>query len=644
MPNDVKITMDVIKTEEMKRYDRNMKILQKVYPEYHKMIDDCVINQDYILTRTGEKQEFNVFDTKRNQFLYDIEQPVAKSKEALEALNIKNGRVIVYLGHGLGYSLLHFTQLYASRQSTQGMIVIERDIALFKLSLFCIDFGSMIRNGALLLILGDQNDNLLSLFETYIRAHAPILYSLKTLKVVYETKVFQLNKPYYLASLKELNKVIQYTINYYGNDPEDSLIGLENILGNIKEIIESPGVNLLFDKFPKKPAIIVATGPSLNKNKALLKGLEDKALIICPDASLKILLEMDVKPHLVTALERVPLTATLVEGLPADKLEGVYYAATPVVPNEAYQAYQGKYLMVYRNFNHFKWLGIERGTLDIKQSSGNMAYKIADALGCDPIILIGQDLAYGEDGYTHASGATLGDKQNVQKGSIEVKGNLGGTVLTNPVWNTFRHGYEIDVHQSKAKTINATEGGAYINGTEVMPFEEAIALYIQDAFDPREKIDDYLSVFSTGNIHKDLERIKKTFKDTESDLQEMMDSCYKGVKFIQDNKEELLAYQNGECKVAYKLDKMHETILKIKKEVFAKEPTMSMFMMHIVQSVYISFEIGIYALPDEIEDELAQKSTAVLKHEKFFGYVYKMIEVSRESLLNAMAKTEEMEF
>lgn len=93
------------------------------------------------------------------------------------------------------------------------------------------------------------------------------------------------------------------------------------MLANIKVILENPGINLLYNRFSEKPAIVVATGPSLNKNKHLLKGLEDKALIISVDASLKILMEMGVKPHLVTSLERVPQVANLIDGFTASELK-----------------------------------------------------------------------------------------------------------------------------------------------------------------------------------------------------------------------------------------------------------------------------------------------------------------------------------
>ena len=198
----------------------------------------------------------------------------------------------------------------------------------------------------------------------------------------------KLHKEYYLNALKQLRESGAHQVLHFGNDPKDSLIGVENMLNNLNEIISNPGINLLFDKFKKKPAVIVSTGPSLNKNKHLLKGLEKKALLIAPDASLKIMLAMGVKPHMVVALERTMGIYKMFDGLKEEDVNNVYLAACPVIDKRLYEAYPGPRIIVYRNFDHFKWLGIDKGILDIQLSAGNMAFKIAAALGCDPIILI----------------------------------------------------------------------------------------------------------------------------------------------------------------------------------------------------------------------------------------------------------------
>ena len=121
-------------------------------------------------------------------------------------------------------------------------------------------------------------------------------------------------------------------------------------------------------------------------------------------------------------------------------------------------------------------------------SCANMAFKIAEALGCDPIILVGQDLAFGEEGSTHTGAVPWGSFQSGlaqdRTGRFKVKGNVQEWVETNDNWNMFRLSYVKDVAEFEGTVINATPvkgcspGGAYIEGTVLMAFREALEKYI----------------------------------------------------------------------------------------------------------------------------------------------------------------------
>jgi hypothetical protein len=232
---------------------------------------------------------------------------------------------------------------------------------------------------------------------------------------------------------------------------------------------------LLYDKFKDKPAVIVSTGPSLKKNISLLKGIEDKALIISVDASLKLLLENGINPHMVTSLEREHEVQQFFENIDAEKVKDVYMTTCPVLYNHVYKSYNGPKIMAYRNFDHFKWMGIEKGILDIKLSSANMAFVIAKALGCNPIILVGQDLAYGDNDETHATPvpfSSAGEK------IFNVAGNYVDEIKTNDGWNNFRKAFELDISQFEGKVFNCTEGGAYIKGTHIETLQTIINSYL----------------------------------------------------------------------------------------------------------------------------------------------------------------------
>ena len=100
-----------------------------------------------------------------------------------------------------------------------------------------------------------------------------------------------------------------------GNDSLDSFVGLENLLLNLKYVLYNPGVDTLFDRFRGKPGILVASGPSLDQNMHLLKGLTNRAVIASCDASFIPLMNAGIRPHIVGTHERTPGTHLFYKGI-----------------------------------------------------------------------------------------------------------------------------------------------------------------------------------------------------------------------------------------------------------------------------------------------------------------------------------------
>lgn len=618
-------------------YQKNMKAMREVYPKYGEELDKVTINCNYQAMLTGSEKKLNVYSRQADIFYYNQEDPAGEIKTQIAMLNLRNAKIAVFLGFGLGFMVDYYARCVSQTQGTQRIIIIERDLELFKTALTYIDYSPMIKNPGIKIILGEKVDDLFVILEKYFKSTS-VLYFLKCIKTIYHESSFVLDKEYYLSVIKCLRESVIYILQFYGNDPHDSLIGVQNMLDNIVEIIKNPGINLLYEKFRGKPAVIASTGPSLNKNKHLLKGLEDKALILCPDASLRVLLDIGVRPHLVTSLERVPETVSLMTGFTEKEAEDVYYAATPVIPNGAYEVYPGPRIIVYRNFDHFKWLEIERGILDIKHSSANMAFKIAEALGCDPIILIGQDLAYSREGKTHASGTTFGEmqKQSDTK-NLMVEGNDGLPIMTTDIWNTFRKGFEVDIAGHRGTCINSTEGGALINGTIIMPFQEAINKYITSAFDPLEKIKNGLSAFNTGKLHNDVEKILKKIEDTIEDLNYMSQQCMEGIEVIREH-EGILKTALAQEDDKVDLNEIMQKILEYKKNVLKTNPTMQLFLMHIVQSFHIKFEIDMNVLWEKYDKKHQTLAEISLMHAKWYAVIHDIIRICTHTLQMAQEK------
>ncbi|WP_170270263.1 motility associated factor glycosyltransferase family protein [Heliorestis acidaminivorans] len=613
-----KIKQNIIKNE---IYENNLILLKKYYPKIAEKLEKTVIKKFKIVFSRSDKLP-NIYTKATKSYYYKTEGPLEDAIAQVKNLKLKNAKIAFFLGLGLGYEFFYFAEYMAKDIETKYIFIVEKEIEIFKLAMENIDLRLIIINPQLKLIVGAEESELFHEYREFFDHISRSILYIKTVKPIYHISALKLSKNYYLEALRKFKEAGLYRLDLIGNAPHDSLIGIQNMFNNINEILNNPGINLLFNKFENRPAVVVSTGPSLNKNKHLLKGLEEKALIICPDASLKILIEMGVKPHLVTSLERVPETVNLLKGFEENDVENVYFAGCPVIPNECYRVYTGPKVIVYRQFDHFKWTKIERGMLGIKSSAGNMAFNIAEALGCNPIVLIGQDLAYSRDGKTHATGTFYGDNQESQRksGDIEVLGNDGQPITTNNLWYSFLKSYETDVASYSGLCINSTEGGAYIKGTQVMSFKEAIDKHIQEKFYPLEKIKKFLDEFAVNEDEK--KNLIKIIDETIKDIEGVVYWCKEGEKKYEKYKAELEDYiKNYKVSTKAMRDRvayLQNELLEPKVKAQEKNKNFQLFLMHVVQPYYINFEVNMNALPDYYEDSAIAMADILYHHNQWY--------------------------
>jgi len=608
-------------------YRKNIAALREHYPMLAEQVERCVFTGRYRIEASARRDGTpNVFCEDGGFYYYDQNDPLLDTRRQLDELQLRNARLALCLGIGLGFQLTCFTDLFSQKVDTQAMIVIEKDLELFKLACCYNDFSELMANQRILFLIGLDQEQLYVPLKNTIKDRQWFLL-LRTLKPFYHTTALRLAKDYYLSALRIVNQAAAHTVLDFGNCPEDSLIGIENMLANLSLIIRNPGINQLYDKFRGKPAIIASTGPSLNKNKHLLKGLEEKALLLCPDASLPILLDMGVRPHLVTSLERVIEVASFFENIPSEELEGTYLAACPVIRKESYDLFRGPKVIVYRNLDHFKWLGVEKGILDIKASSGNMAFKVADAMGCDPIILIGQDLAFERDGTTHAAGNIFGEKEELHLVDlIEVPGNDGLPVPTNPTFFSFLKGYEVDVAAYKGTCINATEGGAYILGTKVMPFQEAIDSYLNEDFYPLDKLREYLIPPDEDSVQKTAEEVIANMERTEAELARIAQICQDGLNYLEG------VAQDFPKASLIKAQEVLKKTMDMKENCRQDFHTFQLFFTHVVQSFAIGFEMSLQTIPETHRQPIAIIMETALAHREWFQGIGRLAKVCQATL------------
>lgn len=251
----------------------------------------------------------------------------------------------------------------------------------------------------------------------------------------------------------------------------------ENVVENLPYVPGAGMMSGLIGKFPAgAAAIIVAAGPSLDKNIDELKRAKGRAFIIAVDTSLKALHAHNIIPDAVVTIDaelrekhvvdtdfaQIPLFA---KNQANHKILSLHHA------QKIWFDCHGYLKRFYERIGR-KSAGYHTGA-----SVATAAFSLCAALGLKRIILIGQDLAYLGD-VTHAGGQVLkiqAEDENV----CYVDGVDGGKVKTRHDWIQYLRWFERVVHEvdGEIEVIDATEGGARIRGTKLYTLAESIDQY-----------------------------------------------------------------------------------------------------------------------------------------------------------------------
>ncbi|MHC4976843.1 MAG: 6-hydroxymethylpterin diphosphokinase MptE-like protein, partial [Planctomycetota bacterium] len=248
-----------------------------------------------------------------------------------------------------------------------------------------------------------------------------------------------------------------------------------------------------------RPAVLVAAGPSLARTIGALQTpcLRDRCVIIAVQTALKPLLEAGIKPHFVTALDYHAISTRFYEGLTAQDVEGITLIAEPKVNPSVPMAWPGA-IRCPHDATLDRLLDIEEsvhGSVPAGATVAHLNYYLARHMGCDPVILTGQDLGF-TDGQYYASGASIHNvwacelnpfttlemlewERIVRNRPIlrRTHDHLGREIYTDEQMSAYQAQFEREFVGDNARgltTIDATEGGTAKAHTTPMALEEAL--------------------------------------------------------------------------------------------------------------------------------------------------------------------------
>lgn len=448
------------------------------------------------------------------------------------------GSIHVIFGLGLGYLCDTFVQ------SLKGnIIVFEPDIEILRFVLEIVDLSDAFSTKRCFIV---------SDYDEYGRVFSSIFkYRSKTSLSVLNFYSSQYSSIYnnFKDEVQRQYGLISHNYSFQVNSIYSFL---ETTLGGLADKFKAQLLSDYSGVLKGKVAVVASAGPSLSKNIETLKKYRENVVIFCVGTALKTLLRNGIIPDFVHVIERAN---TLVH-FDVDCTEKMMLVCAPYTNETTFtKKFKNVFVTASKETEAARWFldMLSKPLVDF-ETKGTVAYNAlssAKCLGCDTIILIGQDLAY-SDGDCYTKGSVFDDLKCVfddetqkykivldnferfrdvyfshpsftleQKNSntnalinkysselVTVDGQNGEKLPTSAVYSLFiEYMKDFGLRYNKDLTlINASVGGAMIQGFENMSLTDALEKYATCKIDQNELNDLFQSkgAFDVDNIVSNL--------------------------------------------------------------------------------------------------------------------------------------------
>lgn len=461
-------------------FEKNLKAMEKWYPAFAGMVkkkDEEPGEEDGIEVLAEDSWDgqriFRVCRDGKKLYLNGKRNALKPLDMWMENMGKLHNHAAVFL-FGMG-SGLYLQRLLEDVGEHVGIVIYEPSCAIFLEALRQADLSEAIEGHLIAFVVEGINGE----------EFAPIMRRV----LVWENLHFLRNSihPGYMELFGEELKPNVKKLNSYAVEMRvQANTGLsmsahlaQNILGNLKYIREGYHTKCLFSCMPHDvPAVLVSAGPSLNRSLESLKEAKGRAFVLAVDTAMKPLLKAGVVPDVFATIDaKKDMCLFETEGIGKVPIVAPTCARTSIMEKQERRIFFDDGYLLPRHLYAIN--GKEFPRVDMGGSVACMAFSLLYKMGFETVILVGQDLAY-TDNKSHADGTfqeTM-PKEDV-RGMKTVKGNYVDKIPSRTDFLMFLDWFVDYIGMAKRldpafRVINATDGGAYIEGTELMRLPEAI--------------------------------------------------------------------------------------------------------------------------------------------------------------------------
>ena len=484
-------------------FEKNMNCLKDKRKQLYDKLVEIIDNKEYdfsrfnlIETKNGQKT-VEIIDNGKKFRLNSIYNPQIEAEKWADSFEFNNLDTPVIM---FGFANGIFARAILSRMNKDSFaIIVEPDISLFIYCLYEFDMCDIFSNLDIVILLDQINsEKLTDALNSNIDVksiNTQIVCTHPKMDILYHDKCKLFVKKIRERITKSFGDLCTYIIL------SDAI--LDNLFKNFCYIKGSNCVADMIGVIPENiPFIITAAGPSLDKNVDELKKAEGKAFIMATDRSVGTLVKHNINFDAIITLDANKTIDFL--GDEPEKFSNYPLFAGIDSNNEILKNSRARKIwMITSDF----WLSLcDKHKLNTKVYSiggsvATAAFNVARLIGSKTIVLVGQDLAYDGE-VSHTGNIKEKIKYNAYSGLIE--GIHGENLKTRADWVKFRNWFEKSITEigEDIEVIDATEGGAKIQGTTILSLKETIEKYCKEEFDFKKVINDLVPTFS-GKLYLD---------------------------------------------------------------------------------------------------------------------------------------------
>lgn len=482
-------------------FEKNLKAMEKWYPEFaddirkrgyaekkdSELMVECERSwDDEVIFRVSRKGRALYLNGKRN------------AKAAAEIWMERMGTIqdyapVLLLGGGSGIYLKYLLQNTTGKVN---IMVYEPSLEIFLEMLGQVDLSEQMKAHLVIFVVEGINESALNM----VIARMVSMENVEFLKTEIHPNYQQLFPEQILETMRFIERQVAGILSGGNTRVTFQSSFTVNQMQNMKYVCEGYNTFGLHQAVPHDgPAVLVSAGPSLNKNVEELKAAKNKAFILAVDTAVKPLLRAGVVPDAYITIDPKKPTKLL----DVDCARDIPVVAPATANYEILKEQRGKKIFYFDGYVlpylTYAAAGKKLWYVDVGGSVACSGFSLLYLMGFSTIILVGQDLAY-SDNKSHAD-YTFQEKmpEKDTRKMFRVKGNYADKVPTTGNLKRYLDWLNGFIKNAKKvnelRVINATEGGAYIENTELMTLKEALEETCGEEIDFESCIADMKSEF-----------------------------------------------------------------------------------------------------------------------------------------------------